>query len=739
MMSRKMYRVLSVLLAALMLFSLLPTAFAEDSAHYAGSVALSGVGTAAEGRLTLGENEIFRAYYGGTDLQVAMTTDGVLTLYPGAADTAVPAIKGWAAGQLDATLDKLPWCVNFWLNTDSRYNGTAVCCDDFDPGTLTEVASGVYAGNHKGTFNYTVRRIVISDGITALGGYNFNQGIRTSSDCAMLLPDSLTRADSVAGSATTILSVLPASLGTVQTLVTGRTTRDVYILNRDAAIVSEFVQGRPYRGLIYATMSYDENDRVIEDNDYYLMQALTVHVLAGGQAERTANEMKNNRLCGNVVTHDEIVACGPEGYSSALIWLYDEATQTLSVAGSTAIPDYASYDETPWHDLAIRNVEVKSYVTAIGENAFSGLRELDSLSVGDSVRKIAETAFYLEDSMLPTGFVNTEITCGAGSAMEAYIAAHAATAGIFGGFAWEVNGARLTVTGSGDLDLGGATAPWHFFRSKITVAELGFGITSVSGEAFAAMPRLNRVNLPATLQTIGAGAFANDPVLTDLYIPKAVTQIAENAFASESEKELTLRFSVTDDSIPDIPAQKNRTLTVDTETTLRVLFLGNSYCHALRAYLTEITERSGIENYEIDQYYYSSESGNVAAYANMIRSGAATDVPDTNKYNGYYYSSGGKCLEAGKWGRTTAFCGLPLSVRLQAEDWDYVIRGVGTDGACRRQRRRSGQAEHRPESAASHAVHPRQHERADRILPRLQLRLAAEAAGVRRGDPDQPV
>ena len=673
-MSRKMYRLISALLAAVMLCALLPAAaFAEDGAHYADSVALSGVGTADEGRLTLGENEIFRAYYGGTDIQVAMTADGVLTLYPGASVTAVPGINGWAAGQLDSTLDKLPWCVNYWLNTDNRYNGTAVCCEDFYPGKLTTVTSGAYAGNHKGTLEYTVRRIVIADGMTALGGYNFNQGFRTAAGCTVLLPDSLTSMDSVAGTSTTILPVLPENLARIPAFITAGGTKDIYVLNREAALVSEFLHGRPYRGPVYAAMSYDENDQVIEDSDYHLIQSLTVHVLAGGKAEQSANELKSNLLCGNVVTHDQIGVFGPEGYRSALIWFYEEDTKTLTVAGSTAIPDYASYDDTPWHALEIRNVEVKSYVTAIGANAFSGLEQLDSVTVNDSVKEIAETAFYLEDGMLPTSFVDTEINCGAGSAMEAYVAAHAATRGVFGDFTWEVNGTRLTVSGSGAFDLGDATVPWYFFRNKIAVVDVGFGVTSVNGAAFAAMPRLYRVNLPSTLTAIGAGVFANDPLLTDLYVPKAVTEIAENAFASGTKKALTLRFSVTDDSIPEIPPQRNRTVAVDRETTLHVLFLGNSYCHSLRAYLSGITKASGITNYEIDQYYYSAEAGNVAAYADMIRNGAAKDIPASNNYNGYFYDTNGKCAEAGKAGRTTAYCGLPLSVRLQAEDWDYVF------------------------------------------------------------------
>ncbi|MBQ6431673.1 MAG: S-layer homology domain-containing protein [Oscillospiraceae bacterium] len=672
-MSRNTYRFLSVLLIAVMLCTLLPaTVFAED-AHYADSVALSGAGTASEGRLTLEENEIFRAYYGGTDIQVAMTTDGVLSVYPGKETTVLPGIKGWAAGQLDATLDKLPWCVNYWLNTDNAYNGTAAFCEGFDPGKLTTVTSGTYAGNHKGTLNYTVRRIVIADGMTAMGGYMLNQGFRTSAECTMLLPDSLTRLDAVAGSSTTNLPVVPERIDVIPTFLTGRGTCDIYVMNRDAKLVSELAHGRPYRGPLYATMSYDEKDQLILDSDYYLMQALTVHVLAGGQAEQSANELKNNQLCGRVAIHDAINCFGPEGYRSALIWMYDESTQTLTVAGSAAMPDYASYEDTPWHDLEICNVEVRDFVAAIGENAFSGLKDLDSLLVNDSVKEIAETAFYLEDGMLPTSFAKTEITCGAGSAMEEYIAAHAATRGVFGDFAWEINGTRLTVTGSGRLELGGATVPWYFFRNKITAVDLGFGVTAVSGSTFAGMQRLSRVNLPSTLRSIGAGAFANDPALTDIYIPKAVTEIEEDAFAAASIKELTLRFSVTDDSVPSVPAQKNRTVTVDRETTLQVLFLGNSYCHTLRAYLSEITKQSGIVNYEIDQYYYSAEAGNVAAYAEMIRSDAATLVPENNNYNGYFFSTGGRCADAGKGGRTTAFCGLPLSVRLQAEDWDYVI------------------------------------------------------------------
>ena len=116
----------------------------------------------------------------------------------------------------------------------------------------------------------------------------------------------------------------------------------------------------------------------------------------------------------------------------------------------------------------------------------------------------------------------------------------------------------LTITGYGDMDFSGGTAPWRSYNGNIQSISLPDGLTSIENYAFEfchtheftsiTIPatvtsigesafwqcaNLTSVNLPSGLKTIGNSAFGSCH-LTAISIPSSVTTIGENAFTSSS-------------------------------------------------------------------------------------------------------------------------------------------------------------------------------------------------------------
>lgn len=86
----------------------------------------------------------------------------------------------------------------------------------------------------------------------------------------------------------------------------------------------------------------------------------------------------------NVVKVDDLGACGAdEGYTSELVWTYDNGVLTIDTAsnGNGKMADYNSFDDAPWSSYAsnITKLEIKSGVTQVGKNAFTGLGNLTEI------------------------------------------------------------------------------------------------------------------------------------------------------------------------------------------------------------------------------------------------------------------------------------------------------------------------------------------------------------------------
>lgn len=584
----------------------------------------------------------YNAYIGKTTIAAKMSKDGVITIYPTdlSKDTKVPGINGY---QGDNTL--YPWYAVYGKTFDKEHwDGT-----------------GIHASE--------IKEIVFADGLTEIGGYLFNdvEGMPTS--VKVHIPDTVT----TVGGALVGTKNHGASIATgVQMTGVGfwyaGKAKNVYILYPD-------MTGIPFPATgdnadLTRTIAHATGDKV------------AVHVKESSAAYNTLT--KKDSVYTNVITHTDLGACGVAPYSSETFWTYDEGSKTLTVLGDGAIRDYDSADAAPWSSRDVETLVVQDGITRIGNNAFASLKNLKTVNVDGSVTKVADTAFATENGKIVEDLKDTKFLTSS-AAMEEWLSNHDAkvlpSSGVVDNYKWSISSDVLTIevkdaASTDELGAGGKTAvipditaenipDWVAYKSIITKVQLGYGITGIGANAFKDMPVLASVELPSTLVTIGAEAFVNTPKLTKLYLPKNATDVAENAFGTESSaaKNLTIQISpIAPDAQKNLKSQGNTTITVDSSKNLNVLLIGNSYFGALSGYLKDIASGLGANDAMIANYYFGGYSGNLESYVNYIKA-RKVSYQDTDKYSGY--------KENGV--RNHSYNNNPLSMGIEAEDWDYVV------------------------------------------------------------------
>ena len=259
-------------------------------------------------------------------------------------------------------------------------------------------------------------------------------------------------------------------------------------------------------------------------------------------------------------------------------WEYDDATRTLTVSGTGAMPDFNSFDDQPWKDVRekIKTVVIEAGVTSIGnkaftgcevltsvtlpgsgletigEKAFMGCEKLSSITIPKSVTTIKEQAFYscyalggvtvgwTEAGSIPNlpasafSYPNGKVLHVPAGTAEIYKAKDewkkffimdGKTAGgnLSTGLHWAYDDETktLTVTGAGEIpDYNYPNEqPWCAFGGKAQTLTLGEGVAKIGKNAFASFQVLPSITLPKSVATIGERAFENCHELTDVTVP----------------------------------------------------------------------------------------------------------------------------------------------------------------------------------------------------------------------------
>ena len=582
----------------------------------------------------------YNSYIGDTTIAAKMSKDGVVTIYPTdtTKDTVVPGLNGY---QGDNTL--YPWYAVYGKTFDAK---------NWD-------STGVHASE--------IKEIVFADGLTKIGGYLFNYVTGMPTNIKVHIPNSVTEVDgALVGSKNYGSHVAVGEPMTRVEFWYAGSAKDVYILNPNMKKIPFAPSNQPTRNIAYATTGAD----------------IRMHVKEGSEAYNTVT--KEGTTYTNVITHTDMGACGVAPYSSEVFWTYDADSKTLTVLGDGAIKDYASASDAPWHNFDVETLLVQSGVTEIGNNAFASLNKLQMVHVADSVAEVADTAFATENGKIVASLKNTTFLTGS-DAMNDWLGKHGAnvlpSSGVVGNYKWSISGDVLTieVNGADSTDeLGEKSAvvssitadsvpAWAAYKSMITKVQIGYGVTEIGDKVFSDMPVLSSVELPSSLTKIGAEAFANTPKLTKIYLPKKTIDVAATAFGTSSSaaKNLTVQVSpVAPDSQKNMQSQGNTAITVDDTKNLNVLLIGNSYFGALSGYMKNIAQGLGKSDAMIANYYFGGDSGNLAAYVQRINNKTiGTYNPEKDVFSGY--------KENGV--RNDSYNSNPLSMGIEAEDWDYVV------------------------------------------------------------------
>ena len=184
----------------------------------------------------------------------------------------------------------------------------------------------------------------------------------------------------------------------------------------------------------------------------------------------------------------------------------------VSVVGMTSIPDYyfAAYNDTSRNALNkyVKNIQLPSGVTSIGNNAFQYCTELALTSLPSGVTSIGNSAFQYCTKLALTSLPNGVISIG-NNAFQ-YCRELALTS--------LPNG----VTSIGIAAFNGCT--------KLALTSLPSGVTSIGSITFNGCTKLALTSLPSGVTSIGSQAFDNCIELALTELPSGVTSIAMYAF-----------------------------------------------------------------------------------------------------------------------------------------------------------------------------------------------------------------
>ena len=153
------------------------------------------------------------------------------------------------------------------------------------------------------------------------------------------------------------------------------------------------------------------------------------------------------------------------GNTGPLRWEYNAGTNTLSITGTGAMPNYAFTDDQPWKAFQseIKTVIIGDNVTTIGELAFAACKALQNVTLGSRVQIIEVSAF---------------------------------------GTCWALQSITLPASVT--------TIGKHAFLNCRVLQSVSFsdGLTTIGELAFGSCHVLQSITLPASVTTIGEYAFS---------------------------------------------------------------------------------------------------------------------------------------------------------------------------------------------------------------------------------------
>ena len=458
---------------------------------------------------------------------------------------------------------------------------------DLEDGTLTISGKGVLTGYSSASQapwyaeRANVQRIVIEDGITSVGDFDFYGMPNLTS---VTLADSVVRIGEYAFKNCTALEnvELPANLTDIEesafygctafdtiTIPTSVETIRNYAFARCAGVSTiNFEGSAPEIGNytfsgVTASVNYPEEDSSWNDK---------TKKNYGGKLlwdEPLAWELKDGVL---TIADDSCMTA--YGSAAEVPWnnKRSDITRVVLKDGVTKIADFAFYGcenltniEIPASVTSIggyafkkcsslSDITLPEALTTIGESAFYGCTSLTEITIPAAVTKIGDYAFA-RDTSLSSIIFNGNAPEIAGHAFSGVTANASCTDSwtdadkqSYGGKLtwnsadnklpcgketyWEIVDGVLTISGKGAMDNydSAAKTPWYGECANIKSVVVEDGVTNAGDFAFYGMTNLTSVSLADSVTTIGGYAFKNDSALAEIELPANLPAIKESAF-----------------------------------------------------------------------------------------------------------------------------------------------------------------------------------------------------------------
>ena len=212
----------------------------------------------------------------------------------------------------------------------------------------------------------------------------------------------------------------------------------------------------------------------------------------------------NNEI---VETIDEVAdtenSCGEDA-----VWAVKDGVLTISGTGSMA--DYSSEKEQPWNDerSAITSVVVSDGIISVGDFAFYGMENLESVTLPDSVTVMGKYVFKncvkLKNITLPAGLT------------------------AIGESAFNGNSSLEQIT----IPDGVQKLPGYIFKncSLLKSVELPEKMSRIGESAFFGCSSLEKITIPEGVYTIWSYTFKGCTSLKDVSLPSTLIKLDEAAF-----------------------------------------------------------------------------------------------------------------------------------------------------------------------------------------------------------------
>lgn len=219
-------------------------------------------------------------------------------------------------------------------------------------------------------------------------------------------------------------------------------------------------------------------------------------------------------ICKVVLDKAEIPATGSLG----LVYEKNADGNTYTVTGMGTCKDTVVY---------IPKIYENGTVTAIGDRAFAGCGQVESIILPDTVTAIGDRAFYnsgLKEFTIPAGVkkLGTQIFFQAANLDTVYYNSDYAnqTTSIFG------------ATAVKKVVFGGTKVPDNVCQGAAELMEVVIGdtVTEIGYYSFEDCTSLYLAEIPSSVGTIGPGAFKNCTSLPSVVIPDSVSAIDAQTF-----------------------------------------------------------------------------------------------------------------------------------------------------------------------------------------------------------------